>query len=158
LTKLETHLWNCNLSCAEFYRNKSSSGWGARATQRVNVRVVAATNADLAPMVAEKKFRSDLYYRLNVFPIAVPPLRARRNDIPRLVRHFANSYARRDAGDDRSALEQVQRELIVEALRESKWVVGGADGAAARLRLKRTTLAYKIGKLGISRRSQWEFH
>ena len=122
------------------------------------MRVVAATNADLAPMVAEKKFRSDLYYRLNVFPIAVPPLRARRNDIPRLVRHFANSYARRDAGDDRSALEQVQRELIVEALRESKWVVGGADGAAARLRLKRTTLAYKIGKLGISRRSQWEFH
>ena len=64
----------------------------------------------------------------------------------------------RDAGDDRSALEQVQRELIVEAVRESKWVVGGADGAAARLRLKGTTLAYKMAKLGISRRSQWEFH
>jgi formate hydrogenlyase transcriptional activator len=68
---------------------------GSTRTQRVDVRVVAATNANLAPMVAEKKFRSDLFYRLNVFPITVPPLRERRDDIERLVRHFANKYAQR---------------------------------------------------------------
>jgi len=183
---------------------------GSTRTQRVDVRVVAATNADLAPMVAEKKFRGDLYYRLNVFPIAVPPLRERRNDIPRLVRHFANKYARRmgkhiesipketmealtrhtwpgnvrelqnlmeravllspgpslrvpltdiavfdgDEAVDGSALERVQRELILQTLRECNWVVGGAGGAAAKLGLKRTTLTYKITKLGISRRPQ----
>ena len=67
---------------------------GSTRTQRVDVRIVAATNADLAPMVAEKKFRSDLFYRLNVFPITLPPLRERRDDIPHLVRHFVNKYAR----------------------------------------------------------------
>jgi DNA-binding NtrC family response regulator len=184
---------------------------GSTRTQRVDVRVVAATNADLAPMVVEKKFRSDLYYRLNVFPILVPPLRDRRDDIPSLVRHFANKYARRlekhiekisrstmealcrhtwpgnirelqnlmeravlqssgpslrvpltdisnvvDPGvaGDGSALEQVERELIVRALRESNWVVGGTRGAAARLRLNRTGLAYKMKKFGISRPTQ----
>jgi formate hydrogenlyase transcriptional activator len=181
---------------------------GSTRTQRVDVRVVAATNADLAPMVAEKKFRSDLYYRLNVFPISVPPLRDRRDDIPRLVRHFANKFARRMGkrieripkktmealcwhnwpGNIRelqnlmeravllspgrllrvpltdiatsfnadptcigSALEQVERELILKALRECNWVVGGHCGAAARLRLNRTGLAYKMKKFGISR-------
>jgi formate hydrogenlyase transcriptional activator len=181
---------------------------GSTRTQRVDVRVVAATNANLAPMVAEKKFRSDLFYRLNVFPISVPPLRERRDDIERLVRHFANKYAQRmgkhivsiakstmDAlishtwpgnirelqnlmeravllspgpqlrvpltdivapvpvNDDgqSSALEQVERELIVRALQESNWVVGGVRGAAARLRLNRTGLAYKMKKFGISR-------
>jgi formate hydrogenlyase transcriptional activator len=181
---------------------------GSTRTQKVDVRVLAATNANLAPMVAEKKFRSDLYYRLNVFPIGVPPLRDRRDDIPRLVRHFANKYARRmekhietvsrktmealcrhawpgnirelqnlmeravllssgpslrvpltdirtvfDLGttSDGSALEQVERELILSALRESNWVVGGTRGAAARLRLNRTGLAYKMKKFGISR-------
>jgi formate hydrogenlyase transcriptional activator len=184
---------------------------GSTRTQRVDVRVVAATNADLAPMVAEKKFRSDLYYRLNVFPIGVPPLRDRRDDIPRLVRHFANKYARRmekriekiskrtmealcrhtwpgnirelqnlmeravllspgpslrvpltdisnvvdlSGASDGSALEQVERELILRALRESNWVVGGTRGAAARLRLNRTGLAYKMKKFGISRPTQ----
>jgi len=184
---------------------------GSTRTQRVDVRVVAATNADLAPMVAEKKFRSDLYYRLNVFPIALPPLRDRRDDIPRLVRHFANKYARRmekhiekiskrtmqalcrhtwpgnvrelqnlmeravllspgpslrvpltdistvvdlSVASDGSALEQVERELILRALRESNWVVGGTRGAAARLRLNRTGLAYKMKKFGISRPTQ----
>ena len=68
---------------------------GSTRTQRVDVRVLAATNASLTQMVAEKKFRSDLYYRLNVFPIDVPPLRDRREDIPLLVRYFANKYARR---------------------------------------------------------------
>jgi formate hydrogenlyase transcriptional activator len=181
---------------------------GSTRTQRVDIRVVAATNADLTPMVAERKFRSDLYYRLNVFPIALPPLRERCDDIPRLVRHFANKYARRmeknidkiskktmealcrhtwpgnirelqnlmeravllssgpslrvpltdiptvydlSAASDSSALEQVERELILRALRESNWVVGGTRGAAARLRLNRTGLAYKMKKFGISR-------
>ncbi len=184
---------------------------GSTRTQRVDVRVVAATNADLAPMVAEKKFRSDLYYRLNVFPIGLPPLRDRRDDIPRLVRHFANKYARRmgkhiekiskrtmqalcrhtwpgnirelqnlmeravllspgpslrvpltdisnvvdlSGASDGSALAQVERELILRALRESNWVVGGTRGAAARLRLNRTGLAYKMKKFGISRPTQ----
>lgn len=181
---------------------------GSTHTQKVDVRVVAATNADLAPMVAEKKFRIDLYYRLNVFPINVPALRDRRDDIPRLVRHFANKYARRmdkriervskktmealcrhawpgnirelqnlmeravllssgpslrvpltdipavfdlSPASEGTAIEQVERELILRALRESNWVVGGARGAAARLRLNRTSLAYKIKKFGISR-------
>ena len=157
-------------------------------------------------MVAGKNFRSDLFYRLNVFPIRVPPLRERRDDVERLVRHFANKYAQRmsksivsipkatmDAlsrhtwpgnirelqnlmeravllspgpqlqvpltdlvpfevnGGESSALEQVEREMIVRALRESNWVVGGARGAAARLRLHRTGLYYKMKKFGISR-------
>lgn len=181
---------------------------GSTRTQRVDVRVVAATNANLAPMVAEKKFRSDLFYRLNVFPITLPPLRERRDDIERLVRHFANKYAHQmgkhivdipkatmevlcghtwpgnirelqnlmeravllsqgpqlrvpltdivaplvvnDDGQS-SALEVVEREMIVRALQESNWVVGGARGAAARLRLNRTGLAYKMKKFGISR-------
>ena len=184
---------------------------GSNRTLRVDVRLVAATNADLAPMVAEKKFRSDLYYRLNVFPITVPPLRERRDDIEGLVRHFANKYARRmrkridsipkktiealsrhtwpgnirelqnlmeravllspgpslrvpltgittvrdvSADGDGSALEQVERELILRALRESNWVVGGTRGAAARLRLNRTGLVYKMKKFGISRPMQ----
>jgi len=184
---------------------------GSTRTQRVAVRIVAATNANLTTMVAEKKFRSDLFYRLNVFPILVPPLRERRDDIERLVRHFANKYAQRMAksivsipkatmdalsrhswpgnirelqnlmersvllsqgpqlqvplteimvpltvNDDgkSSALEQVEREMIVRALQESNWVVGGARGAAARLRLNRTGLAYKMKKLGISRPAQ----
>jgi formate hydrogenlyase transcriptional activator len=184
---------------------------GSTRTRRVDVRVVAATNADLAPMVAEKKFRSDLFYRLNVFPIGLPPLRDRRDDIPRLVRHFANKYACRmekhieqisrktmealcrhswpgnirelqnlmeravllssgpslrvpltdipavfdfRAASDATALEQVERELILRALHDSNWVVGGTRGAAARLRLNRTGLAYKMKKFGISRPTQ----
>jgi len=70
---------------------------GSTYTHRVDVRVVAATNQDLARLVAEKKFRMDLYYRLNVFPIAVPPLRQRLEDIPMLVAHFVNKYAERMA-------------------------------------------------------------
>jgi formate hydrogenlyase transcriptional activator len=68
---------------------------GSNRTQRVDVRVVAATNADLAQLVAERKFRSDLYYRLNVFPIHVPPLRERREDVPLLVRYFVQTFSRR---------------------------------------------------------------
>jgi formate hydrogenlyase transcriptional activator len=184
---------------------------GSNRTQRVDVRVLAATNASLTQMVAEKKFRSDLYYRLNVFPVIVPPLRDRREDIPLLVRYFSNKHARRmgkqiesipkeamdalshyawpgnirelqnlmeravllsmgsslrvplgeivngsdhSAGSGGNALEQAEREQIVRALRESNWVVGGARGAAARLGLKRTSLAYKMQRLGISRPAQ----
>jgi formate hydrogenlyase transcriptional activator len=184
---------------------------GSTRTQRVDVRLLAATNASLSQLVAEKKFRRDLYYRLNVFPIDVPPLRDRRDDIPLLVRYFANKYARRmgkqiesipnetmdalsryswpgnirelqnlmeraallstgpslrvplaeiladsalSAANGGNALEQAEREQIVRALRESNWVVGGAGGAAARLGLKRTSLAYKMQKLGISRPAQ----
>jgi formate hydrogenlyase transcriptional activator len=68
---------------------------GGTRTIKVNVRLVAATNCDLAKMVADKDFRSDLYYRLNVFPLTLPPLRERQDDIPRLVRHFTHRFARR---------------------------------------------------------------
>ena len=68
---------------------------GSSHTQRVDVRLIAATNHDLPQMVAEGRFRSDLFYRLNVFPITVPPLRDRAEDIPLLVRYFASKYARR---------------------------------------------------------------
>src|SRR5205823_364831 len=68
---------------------------GGTRTIRVDVRLVTATNRDLARMAAEGRFRSDLFYRLNVFPVVLPPLRERRDDIPRLVRHFAQKVARR---------------------------------------------------------------
>jgi formate hydrogenlyase transcriptional activator len=177
---------------------------GSTHTHRVNVRVVAATNQDLEVLVAEKQFRMDLYYRLNVFPVAVPPLRHRLEDIPMLVAHFALRYAERMAkqiekippdamealvrypwpgnirelqnfieraviltqGDvlrlpalpsiaavpnEPVTLEEAERDHILNALRESNWVVGGTRGAAARLGVKRTTLISKMRKRGLSK-------
>ena len=181
---------------------------GSSRTIRTDARLVAATNRDLAALVEERQFRADLYYRLNVFPITVPPLRDRRDDIPLLVRYFVQQNARRmnkritnipaDAmqaltryhwpGNIRElqnfieravilspgpALQAPVRELkrlrkgplpsavtladaeseaIVRALREAGGRVGGPQGAAARLGMKRTTLQAKMRKLGIDAR------
>ena len=179
---------------------------GSTRTQRVDTRVVAATNRDLAKMVEEGTFRRDLYYRLNVFPVRIPPLRERREDIPLLVRYFAQKFSRTmnrriDAiptttmeallkwewpgnvrelehmveravilssgpvlnvpiaelrpsngnGGDLQRLDDAEREHILRALRDTGGVIGGPAGAAARLGLKRTTLHFKMKKLGISR-------
>jgi len=182
---------------------------GSSRTLRVDVRVVAATNANLEQMVEEKKFRSDLYYRLNVFPINVPPLRERPEDIPLLVHFFANKFAQQmkrriesvpketmaalvnyhwpgnirelqnlvERGvilsrgpsleiplgelkqstrptnhvNGSTTLESVEREHILRVLSESKWVIGGPAGAAARLGVNRTTLNHRLRKLGITR-------
>ena len=177
----------------------------------INIRLVAATNRDLAQMVAEKEFRSDLFYRLRVFPIFAPPLRDRVSDIPVLVRHFVSSHSRRmgksietipdetmqalyrwpwpgnirelenfleraviltrgtvlyvplaeletKVAEEEAELEErdptlhaAEREHILRVLRETKGQIGGADGAAERLGLKRTTLNSKLKKLGIER-------
>jgi DNA-binding NtrC family response regulator len=180
---------------------------GSTRTQRADVRMVAATNRNLEQMVVDKQFREDLYFRLNVFPIRIPPLRERAGDIPLLVRHYVDNYAQRMnkrietipeeamtalcryswPGNVRelqnlieraviltpgsvlkiqiselqgsfspmvsktaSTLEDVEREHILQALRENGGVIGGRNGAAARLGLKRTTLLSKMEKLGIS--------
>lgn len=188
---------------------------GSTRTIPVNVRLIAATNRDLEAMVKDRSFRSDLYYRLKVFPIRVPPLRARSEDIPLLVHYFTKKFASRmnkrietipteamDAlvrwswpgnvrelenfleraviltrgaalqipfaeletplelepelpeskGDGQSgSLERAEREHILRILRETKGVIAGPNGAAARLGLKRTTLNFKMRKLGITR-------
>jgi formate hydrogenlyase transcriptional activator len=182
---------------------------GSTKTIKVDVRLVAATNRDLARMVADGTFRADLYYRLNVFPVVLPLLRERPDDIPRLVRHFTQRFARRmgrrietipsavmDAlvrypwpGNVRElqniieravilspgpslqippgdlqpvatqalvpvaaavTLADAEREHILGALRETGGVLGGPEGAAARLGMKRSTLYKKMKKLGIS--------
>ncbi|HXM10885.1 MAG TPA: sigma 54-interacting transcriptional regulator [Terriglobales bacterium] len=193
---------------------------GSSRTQRTDARLIAATNRDLSEMVAEQKFRSDLFYRLNVFPIYVPALRERPEDVPLLVRHFAELFSRRigkaihtirpetmnavmrydwpgNVRELQNVIERavilsthgvlrvttaelngkaaatprskepavparkrmrtnvptLNREQVVQALREADGRVGGSDGAAARLGLKRTTLIAHMKKLGIDPRS-----
>ena len=178
-------------------------GSGGRATS-VDVRVIAATNQDLEEMVQRRAFRADLFYRLNVIPIRVPPLRERAEDIPLLIAHFVCRFAERQGKKvdevpdeviatlkhhswpgnvrelqnvieravvattgatlrlpeaerriDRTAassrtLAQVERDHIVATLQATNWVLGGWDGAAARLGLSRTTLISRMQRLGIS--------
>jgi len=196
---------------------------GSNHTQRVDVRVVAATNADLSRLVADRIFRSDLFYRLNVFPIQIPALRERREDIPLLVRYFVQKFSQRfnktvlyvpaDAMDaltnyawpgnvrelenllERAVLlspgkelriplselkpnfsnssgetapasavsstsmttspvgtlEEVERQHILRALRQTQWRIAGPRGAAILLGMKRTTLQARMRKLGIRR-------
>jgi formate hydrogenlyase transcriptional activator len=180
---------------------------GSTRTKKVDVRLVAATNRNLEKMIAEDKFRSDLYYRLNVFPIQIPPLRQRPEDIPLLVRYFTQKYARRmekeiqsvpmasmkkltrwhwpgnirelenliergviltrgpalevpvsdlGSGFAEKVLAKIpdsnQREQLLNVLKETRGRVGGPDGAAARLGLKRTTLISRMKKLEIDPR------
>jgi formate hydrogenlyase transcriptional activator len=180
---------------------------GGTRTHQVDVRLVAATNRDLSEMVKRNEFRSDLYYRLNVFPLILPPLRARREDIPALVTHFVEILGRRlgrqikhiapetmsalssyhwpgnirelqnlveravilsnfgvlpnplpPAGTPHAAVSPVattlkdsERAVILQTLETTAWVIGGPNGAAAKLGLKRTTLICKMQKLGIYR-------
>lgn len=192
---------------------------GSGRTHRINVRVVAATHRDLAEMVRRNEFRSDLYYRLNVFPVVLPPLRERQQDISHLVSHFVEVFGRKMGrritcipnetlsaliaypcpGNVRELQNLIERAvilsnngvlpnplptsgknavtnplpvpdknpltitpsqgtfndstraLILHALRQAGWVIGGPYGAAVRLGLKRTTLIAKMKKLGISR-------
>lgn len=182
---------------------------GGGQTIRVDVRVVAATNQDLSKLVANKQFRADLYYRLNVIPVNLPPLRERVADIPLLVEYFVRTLSARlnrsievipdevmevlkahdwpgnirelqnfieravvfspesvlrlpltdlklmtkqpSAAASRT-LADAERDHILDVLKQTDGLIGGQRGAATRLGLPRTTLVYKMRKLGIEAR------
>ena len=182
---------------------------GSTRTIKTDARLIAATNRNLAACVEEGRFRADLFYRLNIFPIHVPPLRERPEDIPLLVRHFAQHFARRmnrvidtipsetmetlvhyswpgnirelqnliehsvivspgpvlraplanlqphavpdQVGTRHRTLEEAEREHILSTLKETKWVISGPRGAATRLEMNRSTLQFRMRKLGIVR-------
>jgi formate hydrogenlyase transcriptional activator len=202
---------NLQAKLLRILQEQSFERLGSNRTQHVDVRIIAATNRDLEQMVEKGEFRADLYYRLKVFIIEIPPLRRRPEDIPPLVRHYVQKYAQRmkrhieiipaetmDAfvhyswpgnvrelqhfieravilssgktlqaplgelkphkrqvsikpAAKRRTMEEIERESILEALRESNWIVGGPQGAAVKLGLKRTTLASRMERLGLSR-------
>ena len=182
---------------------------GSTRTLRTDARLIAATNRELQKMVEQRTFREDLFYRLNVFPIYVPALRERSEDIPLLVNHFAQRFARqmnrtietipaetmaaltgypwpgnirelqnlieravilspgpvlqvplqdldnctaprRDNEKDQT-LEEAQRTHILAILKETRWVLAGPRGAAVRLGMNRSTLKFRLKKLGIGR-------
>jgi formate hydrogenlyase transcriptional activator len=179
---------------------------GGTRSIRTDVRLVAATNRDLSKMVEQGTFRADLYYRLNVFPIHIPPLRERRDDIPILARYFVDKFAKsmnrkisrvpdsvmdaltryawpgnirelqnfieravilsegsslrpplaelresKSKSNAGATLREVERKHVLQVLRETDYVLGGPSGAAARLGIPRTTLIYRMRRLGIER-------
>lgn len=117
---------------------------GGKETIKVNVRIIAATNANLEKGIAEGRFRLDLYYRLNVFPVILPPLRARKEDISLLADHFIKMYASK-------TIAEMERDHILAILRKCKGRISGSGGAAELLRLPASTLKSKMKKLGIEK-------
>jgi len=116
---------------------------GSTRTKQVNVRVVAATHHNLEEMILQKQFRSDLYYRLNVFPITIPPLRERAEDIPMLVRHFVRQYSQRMS----KTIEAISPETT-EALVRYPW-----PGNIRELQniIERSVVIYERGKLTVKK-------